>query len=81
MSMADTTIDVEKLRRYSTNPMEFFGDVSLVPGGPRFGDIWTPEQRDFLMMVSPCLLAIAARRRPPRRGIWCEAVKGWGKIV
>ena len=77
--MSTATAQKPDLARYAADPMEFFQDVALIPDGPRFGDIMTAEQRDFLAMVSPCLLAIAARQRPPRRGMWCEAVKGWGK--
>jgi hypothetical protein len=70
---------IERIQRYAADPMAFFQDVALRPGGPRFGDVMTPEQRDFLEVVSPCLLALAKRQRPPKRGVWVEAVKGWGK--
>ena len=66
------------LRRYSADPMAFFGDVYLRPGVP-FRSCWTPEQVEFLEAVGPCLLALARRQRPPMRGCWTEAVKGWGK--
>jgi hypothetical protein len=66
------------VRRYSANPMAFFGDVYLRPGVP-FRSCWTPEQVEFLEAVGPCLLALARRQRPPMRGCWTEAVKGWGK--
>jgi hypothetical protein len=39
----------------------------------------TASQREFLTIIAPCLLAIARRQRPPTRGVWLEAVKGFGK--
>ncbi len=60
-------------------PDGVFRRYAAAPEGPRFGDVWTAEQRDFLIVAGPCLLAIAQRHRPPRRGIWLEAVKGLGK--
>ena len=60
--------------------MAFFEDLCLpTRGTPRFGDAMTPEQRIFLETASPCLLAMAVGTVPPLRGIWAEAVKGWGK--
>ncbi len=71
-------INAEAIRRYSVDPTAFFGDVYLRPGA-RFRSCWTPEQVEFLEAVGPCLLALARRQRPPMRGCWTEAVKGWGK--
>jgi hypothetical protein len=67
------------LQRWAADPMAFFQDVILVSGGPPFGQLMTGDERQFLATVAPCLLAIARRRRPPTRGVWLEAVKGFGK--
>ncbi len=74
-----TTVSADDVRRYAADPMEFFSDVRLVAGGPPFGSIMADFQRDFLLAVAPCLLAVAHREVPPKRGIWFEAVKGAGK--
>ncbi len=74
--MATVTPD---LVQYAADPMAFFQDVFLVPGGVQFSDIMADFQRDFLIQVAPCLLAIARRQRPPQRGLWAEMVKGAGK--
>ena len=65
--MSTATAQKPDLARYAADPMEFFQDVALIPDGPirRYYDC---RAKGFLAMVSPCLLAIAARQRPPRRG-------------
>jgi phage terminase large subunit-like protein len=72
---------VETIRRYAADPMEFFEDVAI-PGadGPvRFGDAMAEFQREVFAEIAPCLLAVAAGRRPPRRGFWIERTKGGSK--
>jgi hypothetical protein len=77
--MSTTTITADALRRYAADPMSFFDDARLIPDGPRFGELMTPEQREVLSVVSRCLLAISRRQHPITRGVWLEAVKGFGK--
>ncbi len=76
---AAVTVTPADLRRFASDPLAFFADVSLVPGGPPFGSIMAPFQREFLSAIAPCLLAVARREIPPMRGAWLEAVKGAGK--
>ena len=69
------------LQRYARDPLRFFGDL-IIPGadGPvRFRDVWAPEQVDAFKRVAPCLLAVAAGKRPPDRGHWYERTKGFSK--
>jgi hypothetical protein len=58
----------------------FAEDVTLPIGGfPRFGDVMSTEQREIVRALAPCVEAIVLRQRPPQRGLWLEAVKGFGK--
>ncbi len=82
MSMGTTTaaaVTAADIRRYADDPMEFFQDVRRIPEGARFGDEMEESQREILSIIAPCLLAVARRQRPPTRGVWLEAVKGYGK--
>lgn len=70
----------DMLRRYRSNPMEFFGDLRVpIRGGVPFRSVWYPFQEDFLRQISPCLLASVAGEPPPYRAAWCEMSKGCGK--
>ena len=72
-------VSAADVRRWAADPMAFFQDVRFVPDGPAFGSIMADFQREFLEVVSPCLLSVARRQMPPRRGIWWEGVKGCSK--
>lgn len=71
----------EQIRRYSADPMEFFGDV-LIPGahGPvRFAEAWADFQVEVFREIAPCLVAVANGQKPKWRGFWLERTKGGSK--
>ncbi|MHC4405415.1 MAG: hypothetical protein ACYTG0_37690 [Planctomycetota bacterium] len=70
----------DRLDDYATDPMAFFQDLRLpIAGHPRFGIAMHGYQREALEAITPCLLALAHRRKPPTRAFWLEWVKGSGK--
>jgi hypothetical protein len=50
-----------------------------IGGAPRFGDVMSSDQRTIVQALAPCIEAVVLRQRPPKRGLWLEAVKGFGK--
>ena len=74
------SISADKLKQYQADPMTFFGDLSIpIAGRVPFRTVWQPFQRELLEMAAPCLLAIAAGKVPPHRGLSMMGTKGSGK--
>lgn len=63
------------------DPMAFFEEVHL-DNGQRFGDVMTPDQREWLEALTPALSAVAnGERSPTVQKFWLEAVKGNAKTT
>jgi len=60
--------------------MAFAADSQLDIGGyPRFGDVWSADQKEILLTIAPNIEAVVLRKKPPMRGAWVEAIKKFGK--
>ena len=74
-------ITTETMRKYASNPMEFFADavVPIGNGEARLGDAWSDFQVEAFRVLGECLSAVAAGRKPKYRGAWIERTKGASK--
>ncbi len=71
----------EQVAAYATDPMAYFAD-SIIPAGDgdsRLGDVWADFQIEAFRVLADCMLAVAAGRKPPYRGLWIERTKGASK--
>lgn len=69
------------IRRYADDFVAFCEDstINTPTGNKRFGDIMAPFQRELIVALAPCLLAIATAHKPPRSKAWIEWTKGCAK--
>ena len=81
MSSRITQPTTDQLRRWSADPMGFFGEtiIPTAAGDVPLSRVWVDFQVEAFRVVADCLLAVAAGNKPPYRGIWVERTKGGSK--
>lgn len=67
------------MKRFDSDPQYFVESLVLKDAQKRFGECAAAHQKEWLSVLAPTFLALAAGRKPPVQRVWLEGTKGSAK--